>query len=102
MGNDVRNEENCRYTCDYINKHFDGVEVTMSDGTYMIFLDCSKYCSRIGKTLDEVIKAGWDVGVGWQDGRRFHGPCHIRMNLASSYSHIQEACDRLHKYVFND
>ncbi len=95
-------EENCRYTCDYINKYFDGVEVTMPDGTYMIFLDCSKYCARTGKTLDEVIKAGWDVGVGWQDGRRFHGPCHIRMNLASPYSRIQEACDRLHKYVFND
>ena len=22
---------------------------------------------------------GWDVGVAWQDGRAFHGPCHIRM-----------------------
>lgn len=94
-------EKNCRYTCDYINQHFDGVEVTMPEGTYMIFLDLTKYCAKTGKTLDEVIEAGWDVGVGWQDGRRFHGPCHIRMNLAVPFSRVQEACERLDKYVFN-
>ena len=53
------------------------------------------------ESLDQVIKAGWDVGVAWQDGRAFHGPCHIRMNLASPLSRIQEAFDRLDKYVFN-
>ena len=47
-----------------------------------------------------MIKAGWDVGVGWQDGRAFHGPCHIRMNMASPLSRIQEAFDRLDQYVF--
>ena len=95
-------EGNCRYACDYINTHFDGVEVTMPEGTYMIFVDCTKYCARTGKTLDEVLQAGWDVGVGWQDGRMFHGPCHIRMNLALPLSRVQEAFDRLNKHVFND
>lgn len=94
-------EENCRYACDYIQKNFDGVEVTMPQGTYMIFIDCTKFCERTGKTLDEIIKAGWDVGVGWQDGRKFGSPCHIRMNLASPLSRIKEACDRLNKYVFH-
>ena len=50
---------------------------------------------RTGKSLDQVIKAGWDVGVGWQDGRAFNGPCHIRMNVASPFSRVQEAFDRL-------
>lgn len=36
-----------------------------------------------------------------QDGRQFHGPCHIRMNLALPLSRVQEAFDRLDKYVFN-
>ena len=94
-------EGNCRYACDYINKNFDGVKVTMPEGTYMIFLDITQFCKRTGKTLNEVIHAGWDVGVGWQDGRAFNGPCHIRMNLASPFSRIQEALDRLDKYVFN-
>ena len=48
-----------------------------------------------------VLKACYDVGVAVQDGRQFHGPCHIRMNLASPLSRIQEAFHRLDKYVFN-
>ncbi|MCC2253146.1 hypothetical protein LKD70_01600 [Ruminococcus sp. CLA-AA-H200] len=73
----------------------------MPEGTYMIFLDLTGYCRRTGNTLDAVIKAGWDVGVSWQDGRAFQGPCHIRMNLASPFSRIQEAFDRLDRYVFH-
>ena len=95
-------EGNCKYACDHIRQHYDGVDVSMPQGTYMLFLDLTDYCRRTGKTLDQVIKAGWDVGVAWQDGRAFHGPCHIRMNLASPLSRIQEAFDRLDKYVFND
>ena len=94
-------EGNCKYACDHIRQHYDGVDVSMPQGTYMLFLDLTDYCRRTGKTLDQVIKAGWDVGVAWQDGRAFHGPCHIRMNLASPLSRIQEAFDRLDKYVFN-
>ena len=36
-----------------------------------------------------------------QDGRPFHGPCHIRVNLALPLSRVREACDRLDRYVFN-
>lgn len=92
--------ENVNYTCDYIREHFPGVEVTKPEGTYMLFLDCTKWCEAHGKTIEELLKAGWDVGVGWQDGRAFHGPCHIRMNLALPLSRVKEAMDRLGKYVF--
>ena len=54
-----------------------------------------------GKTIDDVERACWDVGVAVQDGRQFHGSCHIRMNLALPLSRVQEAFDRLDKYVFN-
>ena len=93
-------ENNCKYACEHIWNHYDGVEVSMPQGTYMLFLDCTEWCARHGKTIDALIKAGWDVGVGWQDGRRFQGPCHIRMNLASPLSRIQEAFARLDRYVF--
>ena len=66
----------------------------------MLFLDCAGWCEAHGKTVDEVQKAGWEVGVGWQDGRAFHGPCHIRMNLAVPLSRVQEAMERLSRYVF--
>ena len=93
-------EQNCRYAYEHIRDNYDGVSAAMPQGTYMLFLDLTDYCARTGKTLDQVIKAGWDVGVAWQDGRAFNGPCHIRMNVASPFSRIQEAFDRLDKYVF--
>ena len=93
-------EGNCRYAYEHIRDHYEGVQAAMPQGTYMLFLDMTGYCKRTGKTLDQVIKAGWDVGVGWQDGRAFQGPCHIRMNLASPLSRVQEAFARLDKYVF--
>ena len=93
-------EGNTQYAYAFIREHFDGVDAALPQGTYMVFLDCTEYCARSGKTIDEVLKEGWKVGVGWQDGRAFGGPCHIRMNLASPRSRIEDAFERLGKYVF--
>ena len=92
---------NVRYACDYIAEHFEGVEVSKPEGTYMLFADCTKWCEAHGKTVDDVEHAAWDVGVAIQDGRMFHGPCHVRMNLALPLSRVKEAFDRLDKYVLN-
>jgi len=92
---------NVNFACDYIEKHFEGVTVSRPQGTYMLFLDCTKWCESHGKTIEEVEKLCWDVGVALQDGRMFHGPCHLRVNLALPLSRVQEAFERLDKYVFN-
>ena len=92
---------NIDFACDYIHDHFDGVEVTKPEGTYMLFVDCTRWCQTHSKTIDDVIQACYDVGVAIQDGRQFHGPCHLRMNLASPRSRIEEAFHRLDRYVFN-
>ncbi len=92
---------NVDFACDYIETHFEGVTVSRPQGTYMLFLDCKEYLKKTGKTMDELLAAGWDVGVVWQDGRAFHGQTHIRMNLALPLSRVQEAFRRLDKYVFN-
>ncbi len=91
---------NVDYACDYIEKNFPGVEVSKPQGTYMLFLDCTEWCKAHDTTVEQILHDGWDVGVAWQDGRAFHGPCHIRMNLALPLSRVQEAFDRLSKYVF--
>lgn len=91
---------NISYACDYIEEHFEGVQVSQPQGTYMLFLDCSEWCKTHGKRIGELEKAGWDVGVAWQDGRMFHGPCAIRMNLALPFERVKEAFERLHTYVF--
>lgn len=92
---------NVNYACEYIQKHFQGIRVSKPQGTYMLFLDCTEWCKAHGKTIDELLRSGAEVGVIWQDGRPFHGPCHIRMNLALPLSRVQEAFSRLDKYVFN-
>lgn len=94
-------EDNVDYACEYVEKHFDGVEVSRPQGTYMIFLDCTKWCEKHGSTIEDVEKAAWDVGVALQDGRMFHGSCHLRVNLALPLSRVKEAFDRLDRYVFN-
>jgi cystathionine beta-lyase len=92
--------ENVNAAISMIRNHFRGVLVTPPQGTYMLFLDCTQYCKTSGRTLDEVLQAGWDVGVGWQDGRPFHGPCHIRMNLALPTKDVEDAFARLKEHVF--
>jgi cystathionine beta-lyase len=92
---------NVDYACDYVDKHFDGVSVAKPQGTYMLFIDCGEWLEAHGMTLDELLRAGWDVGVAWQDGRQHGGTTHIRVNLALPHSRVKEAFDRLDRYVFN-
>ena len=93
--------DNVNYAYDYIKAHFKGVTLSKPEGTYMLFLDCTEWCKEHGKTIDEVQRAGVGVGVIWQDGRMFHGPYGIRMNLAVPHSRVIEAMQRLDRYVFN-
>ena len=92
---------NVDYAFDYIRQHFEGVELSKPQGTYMLFLDCTQWCKDHDLSLDQLLKRAWDVGVAVQDGRQFKAPCAIRMNLALPLSRVQEAMDRLDKYVFN-
>lgn len=92
---------NVDFACDYIAKHFEGVHVTKPEGTYMLFVDCTDWCAAHGKTIQDVEKACWAVGAAVQDGVMFHGPCHLRINLASPRARIEEAFHRMDRYVFN-
>ena len=94
--------ENVDFACRYIKEHFDGVEVSRPQGTYMLFLDCKKWCKTHNVTIDELQKKGVEVGVIWQDGRPFHGEYGIRMNLALPKKLVEEAFERLKKWVFID
>ena len=92
---------NVDYFCDYVAEHFEGVTCARPQGTYMVFLDCSGWCKAHGKSVQWLLDEGARVGVGYQDGRPFHGPCHIRVNLALPLDRVKEACRRLDEYVFN-
>ena len=92
---------NVDFALDYIARHFPTLRVSRPQGTYMLFLDCSAWCDQQGVALDQLLRAGWKVGVVWQDGRPFHGPCHIRINLALPLSRVKEAFARLDAHVFH-
>lgn len=92
--------ENIRYACRFIEENLPGVVCAQPEGTYMLFLDCTEWCNAHGKTIEDVEQAAWDVGVALQDGRMFFGPCHLRVNLALPLSRVQEAMERLKRFVF--
>ena len=92
--------ENVNDAYDFIVENFDGVTLQKPEGTYMLFLRCEDWCRKHGKTIDELLKRGTDVGVAWQDGRLFNDPFGIRMNLALPRHMVTEAFRRLKEYVF--
>ena len=92
--------KNVNYAYDYICKKIPGVSLAKPEGTYMLYLDCEEWCKKHDKSLDDLLRAGYEVGVIWQDGRPFHRPYAIRMNLALPYSQVVEAFERLTGYVF--
>ncbi|MBO4406785.1 MAG: aminotransferase class I/II-fold pyridoxal phosphate-dependent enzyme, partial [Clostridia bacterium] len=93
--------ENVRFAVEYIRERFRGVSVASPEGTYMLFPDCKEWCREHGTDVGELLRKGQEVGVRWQDGRAFHGETHIRMNLALPKKTVEEAFERLDKYVFN-
>lgn len=61
--------------------------------------DFTKIIERHGKDAIAIEQIG--SGVAWQDGRMFHGKYAIRINLALPFSLVEEAFERMDKYVFN-
>ena len=61
----------------------DGVKVLHMNKTDTPFNETDRWVGAVGlmqhgKTLDQLLAAGWEVGVIWQDGRAFHGQ-HLRV-----------------------
>ena len=91
-------DANMTLACDFFGG-IEGVDLMRPEGTYMLFVDFAGWLEGHGKTLAELEEAAWRVGVAWQDGAMFHGPTHIRMNLALPTARLQEALDRLAQHV---
>ena len=91
---------NTEYACGFIRDHFPGVEVMQPQGTYMLFLDCGKWCRENGISIRDLQRRGVEAGVIWQDGEAFYWPDAIRMNLALPRTQLEEAMKRLEKCSF--
>lgn len=93
-------EGNAEYAYDFVKNELPLLRAPKPEGTYMFFVDCGEYMKKSGRDFEEILKAGWRAGVGWEDGRIFGGERHVRMNLALPRSLEEEAFRRLKELVF--
>lgn len=91
---------NVNRTAEVINNEIESVNVFPAEGTYMMFLDCRSWLQAHGMKPEELLRKGWQYGVGWQDGRQFAAPGFIRLNMASPTHRIEEALRRMKQYIF--
>ena len=91
---------NARYAYDHIRGHYPGVQCAMPQGTYVLLADYREWCDCRDIPYERLMRAGWDVGVTWHDGRLFNCPGCARIAISVPYSQVVEAFDRLDKYVF--
>ena len=97
--------------CAYLSKNVEtfynymigkGIEISKPEGTYMMYAEFGPYIEKHGITLDDIKDRLWDHGVLGQNGEPFHTPGTIRFNLAIPAPMLQDAMDRMDKYVFID
>ncbi len=91
--------ENVRVAYEFFNG-IPGVTCAYPQGTYMLFVDCGGWCAEHGVSIEDVLRAGVQAGVLWQDGRAFGGEATIRLNLALPEARLREALARLAEHVF--
>ncbi len=92
--------KNAAYVHEWVTSRYAGVQMARAEATYVLLLDCHEWCEKHGVSNDELVRRGWDVGVTWHDGRLFGCPWCVRLNVALPFSQIQDACQRMDRYVF--
>ena len=93
-------DRNHALACDFFRNNCPGVFVMRPQGTYMLFLDCGRWCREHGVSITQLQHRGVRAGVIWQNGEDFLWPDSIRMNLALPTAKLQEALDRLQRAAF--
>ena len=91
---------NARYAYEHIRDTYPGVTCARAEGTYVLLADCREWCERSGMSYERLVRAGWDVGVTWHDGRLFDCPGSVRIAVSVPHAQVIEAFARLDKYVF--
>lgn len=91
---------NARYACDHIRSHYPEVQCAMPQGTYVLLADLRDWCDNRDTAYEKLVRAGWDVGVTWHDGRLFDCPGCVRIAVSVPHAQVVEAFNRLDKYVF--
>ena len=92
-------DRNMKLMSDYLST-VPGIRFMRSQGTYMLYLDCTEWCEKHCVSIHELHREAVQRGVIWQNGEPFMMPNTTRMNLALPTSQVEEVIRRLKKYVF--
>lgn len=87
-------EENARFACEFIKQHIPTLSVIQSEGTFLLWVDCSRLDlsqKERTKQLEEngkiIVEPGEKYGAG--------GEQHIRINIGCSRRQLEEILHRL-------
>ena len=90
--------ENKRYAVDYIKNNIPGVRAELSEATYLLWTDVSKYTSDSEEFARDLrLKTGLYVSDGVEYGRGGEG--FIRINLATQRSNVEDGMARFERYI---
>ena len=91
---------NKKYVVDFINKELPMLKVTDMKATYLLWVDISKVSNNSEAFIRHLRRqTGLFVSCGKQFGTGGEG--HIRINLATSYANVKDACERLKQYILS-
>ena len=93
-------DKNISCAIKFFREEIKGIEVSRPEGTYMILIDCHKWCRQNKVDFDDLIRKGIYEGIIWNDGRPFYAENSIRLNVALPYDTLNEALTILKKKVF--
>ena len=87
-------EGNIDYVKDFCDTHIPGIKVVKPHASFLVWLDCRGLGICHESTIDLFVKK---AGLALNDGSMFGeaGKCHLRLNVASPRSVIEEAMRRL-------
>jgi cystathionine beta-lyase len=88
------------YVISMLEEKTDVLTVTRSEGTYLLWIDCSKLeldSKALQKFMNETAKVGLNAGVNYGD----EGALFMRMNIACPRETLEEGVKRLVNAVNN-
>ena len=84
----------------FFKEKINDIEVSRPEGTYMLLINCRKWCEKHNMEFDELVRKGIYGGIIWNDGRPFHADYCIRLNLALPYDILTEALSIFEEKIF--
>jgi cystathionine beta-lyase len=91
-------DANCEYIVDYLNKYIPNIKTRKPEGTYLMWLDCSKLDMTSSQIQEFLISK---AGLALNPGRIFgnEGELFVRLNVATQRATLAKAMNNLRNAI---